>query len=367
MPGAIAFLALGSNLGDRKAHLDQALEELRSHPDLIVRQVSRYYETPPAGGPLGQSPYLNAAAEVETTLAPKPLLQVLLEVERKLGRVRDDGNGPRNVDLDLLLHDERILDSERLTVPHPRMQDRLFVLDPLAEIAADAVHPLLHRTIRELLAQLRSQLTHSPTPGRELTGLRALVTGSTSGIGRAIASELAAAGADVLMHGRRSAHAAQQSCELALAQHVRSHWVLADLRSAEECAELVESAWKEWDGLDIWVNNAGADTLTGETAAWSFERKWQELQAVDVMATLRLSRSVGERMKHKGAGVIVNMGWDQAETGMEGDSSQLFAAAKGAVAAFTKSLAVSLAPQVRVNCVAPGWSRTAWGRSASQA
>jgi NAD(P)-dependent dehydrogenase (short-subunit alcohol dehydrogenase family) len=246
------------------------------------------------------------------------------------------------------------------------MHDRLFVLAPLAEIAANAVHPVLHCTIRDLLEAVRSPSSAPSTSSRELTRLRALVTGSTSGIGRAIALELAAAGADVIFHGRRSSATAATLCTLALEQHVRSHWVLADLRSAAECDQLVESAWREWAGLDIWVNNAGADTLTGEAAAWAFERKWQELHDVDVSATMRLSRAVGARMKQEGAGVIVNMGWDQAETGMEGDSGQLFAAAKAAVTAFSKSLAVSLAPQVRVNCVAPGWIRTRWGENASQ-
>jgi 3-oxoacyl-[acyl-carrier protein] reductase len=85
---------------------------------------------------------------------------------------------------------------------------------------------------------------------------------------------------------------------------------------------------------------------------------------VDVRATISRARAAGERMLERG-GVILNMGWDQAETGMEGDSGQLFAAAKGAIMAFTKSLAVSLAPRVRVNCLAPGWIRTAWGEKAS--
>jgi NAD(P)-dependent dehydrogenase (short-subunit alcohol dehydrogenase family) len=113
------------------------------------------------------------------------------------------------------------------------------------------------------------------------------------------------------------------------------------------------------------VFNAGADTLTGPAAAWPFERKLAELLAVDVTSTVLLARAVGERMQGQGHGVILTMGWDQAETGMEGDSGQLFGAAKGAVMAFTRSLAVSLAPAVRVNCLAPGWVRTAWGERAS--
>ena len=148
---------------------------------------------------------------------------------------------------------------------------------------------------------------------------------------------------------------------------VRSHVVLADLRDPEECRQLVQSAWNAWQGIDIWVNNAGADTLTGEAAHWSFERKLEELLAVDVTATMLLARDLGRRMKELGGGVIVNMSWDQAESGMEGDSGELFAAAKGAVLAFSRSLALSLAPAVRVHCLAPGWVRTAWGEGASAA
>src|SRR5262249_7495819 len=119
--------------------------------------------------------------------------------------------------------------------------------------------------------------------------------------------------------------------------------------------------------VEVWVNDAGADTLTGEAARWPFERKLRELLAVDVTATILLGREVGARMKERGEGVILNVGWDQADTGMEGDSGQLFGATKAAVMAFSKSLALSLAPEVRVNCLAPGWIRTAWGEGASAA
>src|SRR5205823_8607463 len=139
------------------------------------------------------------------------------------------------------------------------------------------------------------------------------------------------------------------------------------LGDSESCRELVRSAWDLWNGLDVWVNNAGADTLTGEAGHWPFERKLAELLAVDVRATMLLARDVGEWMRAGGGGVILNMGWDQAETGMEGDSGQLFGATKAAVMAFTKSLALTLAPSVRVNCLAPGWIRTAWGEKASAA
>ena len=367
--GVRAYVALGSNLGDRQGYLNQALQSLRDHPAITLHSVSSFIETAPVGGPPGQGPYLNAAAELETTLSAEELLRYLLEVERQLGRVRQERHGPRTLDLDLLLYGNEIREGRELTVPHPRMHEREFVLQPLAEIAPQLVHPELGRTINELLQELRRTAPATPprpTPlaGRELTGLRALVTGSTSGIGRAIALELAGGGADVIVHGRRSRAAAEAVAEEAAAAGVRSEALLADLRDADACRELVREAWEAWGGLDVWVNNAGADTLTGEAAKWPFERKLAELLAVDVTATMLLGREVGARMKAAGGGVILNMGWDQADTGMEGDSGQLFGASKAAVMAFSKSLALSLAP-VRVNCLAPGWIRTAWGEGAS--
>jgi 3-oxoacyl-[acyl-carrier protein] reductase len=240
------------------------------------------------------------------------------------------------------------------------MHERVFVLAPLAEVAPLAVHPVLQRTAKDLLAKLHN-------PARELAGQNAVVTGSTSGIGRAVALALADGGANVFVHGRRSPGAADQVVDECKRRNVQATSMLADLRDAAACTKLVESAWQRLGEIDIWINCAGADTLTGEAAKWPFERKLDELWAVDVRATMTLSRQVGAWMKQRGKGVILTMGWDQAETGMEGDSGQLFGAIKGAVMAFTKSLALELAPAVRVNCLAPGWIRTAWGEQASEA
>jgi 3-oxoacyl-[acyl-carrier protein] reductase len=124
---------------------------------------------------------------------------------------------------------------------------------------------------------------------------------------------------------------------------------------------------------NIWINNAGVDVLTGAAADWSFEDKLARLWEVDVVATMRLSRFVGDRMRDQPARqrghdnrCILNMGWDQADTGMAGDSGEMFSAVKGAVMAFTRSLAQSLAPEIRVNCLAPGWIKTSWGNHASE-
>ena len=367
-----AYIALGSNLGDRQSHLGQALALLRAQPGISVGKVSRFHETAPVGGPAGQGNFLNAAAELQIDLPPVPLLQVLLQVEQQLGRVRRERDGPRTIDLDLLLYGDVILDVPGLSVPHPRLHERLFVLVPLAEIAANVVHPVLQRTIGAILEEIKNGSR------RELAGLRAVVTGSTSGIGRAIALDLAAGGANVIIHGRRSPETAEAVAAEARTAGVCAQVMMADLRDLDECRRLAENAWDHWQGLDIWVNNAGADTLTCEAQHWPFEQKLHELLAVDVTATLLLFGEIGQRMKdvarpHSSHSShcshlpsIINMGWDQAETGMAWDSGQLFAAAKAAVMAFSKSLAMSLAPQVRVNCVAPGWIRTAWGETASE-
>jgi 3-oxoacyl-[acyl-carrier protein] reductase len=184
-----------------------------------------------------------------------------------------------------------------------------------------------------------------------LSGQAAVVTGSSSGIGKAIAIDLANAGADVLVHARSNKQEAEEV-------------VMADLSVLSEQDRLVETAWN-WRAIDIWINNAGADVLTGEAAEWSFDEKLNALWKVDVVSTVRLSRAIGMLMRKRGHGVILNIGWDQVESGMEGDSGEMFGATKGAVTGATRSLAKSLAPEVRVNCIAPGWIRTKWGEQAS--
>ena len=200
----------------------------------------------------------------------------------------------------------------------------------------------------------------------DLAGRTAVVTGSSSGIGRAIALELASAGAAVVVHGRNNVAGANETAEAVSKLGRESVVLLADLADEAAGATFAAAAWQWKSGVDIWVNNAGVDVLTGEAGKWSFERKLAALWQVDVAATMRLSRIIGPKMRDRGNdGAIVNIGWDQAETGMAGDSGEMFAAVKGAVMAFTKSLAHTLAPQVRVNCVAPGWIKTFWGDDAS--
>lgn len=196
-----------------------------------------------------------------------------------------------------------------------------------------------------------------------LEGRWAVVTGSTRGIGKAIALELASAGANVVVHGRDRQAADEVSAEIRKLKR-ESRVVVTDLAAADGRTTLVEESWRERP-IDIWVNNAGVDVLTGDAAGWPFDEKLQRLWEVDVLGTVELSRAVGARMVERGQGTIINIGWDQAETGMEGESGEMFAVVKGGIMNFTRSLAKSLAPAVRVNSIAPGWIRTAWGDGAS--
>lgn len=151
-----AYIALGSNLGDRRATLDAALRLLAGSPGVTVTRVSSFYDTAPVGK-TDQPRFLNAVAQIETSLPPRRLLDLLLALEAQLGRVRTEHWGPRTLDLDLILYGQRIISEPDLVVPHPLMHERPFVLEPLAEIAPDAPHPVLKMTAAELLHRLSAQ------------------------------------------------------------------------------------------------------------------------------------------------------------------------------------------------------------------
>ncbi|PLX84280.1 MAG: 2-amino-4-hydroxy-6-hydroxymethyldihydropteridine diphosphokinase [Desulfuromonas sp.] len=149
-----AYLALGSNLGERRESLRGARTALAGHPELHVAAWSNLYETAPVGGPEGQGPYLNAVLAVETSLTPGALLTFCLEVEKSFGRQRRQPWGPRTLDIDLLLYGGETRCEPHLILPHPRLHLRRFVLAPLCDLAPEVVHPLLGETVRDLLTQL---------------------------------------------------------------------------------------------------------------------------------------------------------------------------------------------------------------------
>lgn len=151
-----AYLALGANVGHREKNITAALNALEATRELRVVKVSSIYETDPVGGPQDQNKFLNAVAQVSTTLEADRLLAVCRRIEESLGRKRDEHWGPRTIDLDILLFDDEIHSSAELTIPHPMMHERRFVLEPLAEIAPNVMHPMLEQSARELLKQVSS-------------------------------------------------------------------------------------------------------------------------------------------------------------------------------------------------------------------
>ena len=189
-----------------------------------------------------------------------------------------------------------------------------------------------------------------------------LVTGASSGIGRAIALGAARAGADVAITYRKHEASAQQVQREIAALGRRAVAIQLDLTDTESVRDIGPAARDAMGRLDAWVNNAGADILTGTGASLSAVEKLGLLLDVDVRGTMLASWQAVEILNEQAeGGVIINMSWDHVLTGMAGLNPQLFAAAKGAVLAFSKSLARSVAPRVRVNVLAPGWIETAFG------
>lgn len=150
----LVYLALGTNLGDRHANLLTAQKALE--PEVDVRRSSPVYETPPWGY-LDQPSFLNQVLEAETRLTPRDLLQTLKRLEKKLGRKPNFQNGPRLIDVDILFYDDLIINLDGLEIPHPRMEDRAFVLVPMADLAPDFRHPVNGKTIQEMLDQVTRQ------------------------------------------------------------------------------------------------------------------------------------------------------------------------------------------------------------------
>ena len=199
-----------------------------------------------------------------------------------------------------------------------------------------------------------------------LQGKAALVTGSSSGIGKAIALKLAKEGCDLVIHGRKpSEHLDSVASEIE-SMGRKCAQIHQDFSEDFEHSVFVEQAFDLLPSLGIWVNNAGADVLTTEMKEWTVAEKLGHLYRVDVLATLLLSKKAAELMQSRDTvGSVVNIGWDQASQGMAGESGEIFATTKGGIMAMTRSLAQSYAPTIRVNCIAPGWIKTKWGEDVS--
>jgi 3-oxoacyl-[acyl-carrier protein] reductase len=197
--------------------------------------------------------------------------------------------------------------------------------------------------------------------GDSLTRQVVLVTGATSGIGRAIALACAQAGADVVMTYRKERDKAQTVAEAIRAGGRRVCVLPLDVTDATSIANLATAAREQFGRIDAWINNAGADILTGTGAGLSMIDKLDRLLAVDLKGTILASWAAADLMsRQETGGVIINMSWDHVLTGMEGKNPEMFAAVKGGILSFSKSLARSVAPRVRVNILAPGWIDTAF-------
>jgi len=153
------FIGFGSNVGDRIDYCDRAVTLLSLLPHSHLMGVSLLYETEPVydGARPGDGWFLNGVVQLETDITPKSLLSVLRDIERSLGRDEDDRSGPRTIDLDILFYGERVIEEPRLTVPHPRLHQRRFVLMPLSELDPLWVHPIRQRTVQQMLAEIDHQ------------------------------------------------------------------------------------------------------------------------------------------------------------------------------------------------------------------
>lgn len=153
----LAYLGLGSNVGDREEYIEQAVFLLEKNPNIDVIKRSAIYETEAEGSGGNQPPFINAAVEIKTKLAPHKLLEVCNEIEATLGREREVEWGPRTIDIDVLMYGSEIVSDDKLQIPHPLMHERLFVLKPLKDIAPQVVHPVLEKSIESLYDERKAE------------------------------------------------------------------------------------------------------------------------------------------------------------------------------------------------------------------
>ena len=197
-----------------------------------------------------------------------------------------------------------------------------------------------------------------------LKGKTAVVTGASSGIGREIAARYASEGAYVLLNYKSNRQGAELLAKQITQAGGQCELLCADVSSEAGLADLLEAPKIAANEVDIWVNNAGADILTGDNAEMSDQAKLQCLLNVDLLGTINCCWAMAPKMKERGSGVIINMSWDLSVFGFAGRNPQMFAAVKAGILGFSKSLALSYSPEVRVNVLAPGWIQTAFADDA---
>ena len=197
-----------------------------------------------------------------------------------------------------------------------------------------------------------------------LDGQVAVVTGASGGIGRATAYALAEAGAEVVLHANRRPETALSAVRTIQKGGGNAAFLTADFATMDKQDAFVDGVLSMYPAVDIWINAAGLDLMKESVRDLTFEDKLQRLWEIDILAPVRMSRKIGLKMKAEGKGSIIFFAWNGVDRGMEGDTASLYSTVKGAVQGFSKSLAQSLAPQVRVNCISPGWIATTWGENA---
>ncbi|MEM6687895.1 MAG: SDR family oxidoreductase [Planctomycetota bacterium] len=218
-------------------------------------------------------------------------------------------------------------------------------------------------------------MAESPGSMPQWNSCRAVITGASSGIGQSTAIEFGRRGCrNLVLHYRSNETGIKKTQSLLqeLGPVIKTKIIQADFGLGVERDRFIDAVFGAGE-VDVWINNAGADVLTGEAAEQSFEQKLHRLWNVDVAGTIDLSRKAAARMRQAGSKAssdstaipksMVFIGWDQANHGMEGDAGQMFGPIKAAVMAFAHSMAQEHAPEIRINCVAPGWIQTAWGET----
>jgi 3-oxoacyl-[acyl-carrier protein] reductase len=198
-----------------------------------------------------------------------------------------------------------------------------------------------------------------------LEGKRVLVTGGSSGIGRAIALRCAQAGAEVAISYRRNRVGADAAAADIQRLGRRVEVTQTDISREQDIAALTRWLQQTLGGVDVWINNAGADLLTGDAVKLTPTQKLDEVLAVDIRGTVLASWAAVKLMRDQGGGTIINMSWDHVSQGMAGENPGIYSVAKGAVASFSRSLARDVAPNIRVNILAPGFIQTAFGDEAN--